>query len=337
MKNVWKILPAAALLGLCLGLSACGDGHTHTAATATQYAADDTSHWLVCTDCGERFDEEAHNFNGENVCTACGFVKDYTQGLEYAPVGAGYAVKGMGEATAQELILPSYYQGASVTEIALEAFSGCDTLTHVRIPGSITSIGTWAFSGCDSLENVTWGAKNCTFAGSRQAPVFDSCPMLTSVSFSKAVETIPAYAFYGCAALKDVEIGENVGKVGESAFAGCVGLHEIALPAHLTSLGAYAFEHCSGLTRVALGGLTEIASGTFYGCGMLAHVTIGGGVKKIGESAFGECIELSEIEYLGTIEAWKEIEKAPDWAPWAEYSVTCTDGSIAKDGTEQKN
>ena len=46
-----------------------------------------------------------------------------------------------------DLTIPSELDGYKVTAIQLGAFSNCDNLTNVTIPGSIESIGYFTFAG----------------------------------------------------------------------------------------------------------------------------------------------------------------------------------------------
>lgn len=59
----------------------------------------------------------------------------------------------------------------SVTAIGGGAFSGCTSLTSIKIPNSVTSIGGQAFSNCTGL---------------------------TSVTIPNSVTSIGSYAFSGC-------------------------------------------------------------------------------------------------------------------------------------------
>ena len=65
----------------------------------------------------------------------------------------GYVVEGK-NINASEIVIPSKYNGKSVTSIGNSAFYGCSRLTRITIPDSVTSIGYSAFKDCSSLTKV---------------------------------------------------------------------------------------------------------------------------------------------------------------------------------------
>lgn len=76
----------------------------------------------------------------------------------------------------------------------------------------------------------------------------------------------------------------------------------------------------------------------------LKKITIPQTIIRIGMGAFVHCCNLTEIVYLGTKEQWRAITKYvsdtndisdPSWdKDTGDYTIYCTDGTIAKDGTE---
>ena len=75
---------------------------------------------------------------------------------------------------------------------------------------------------------------------------------------------------------------------------GITSLYAKALKTTRTS-NSGAFANCFALTRVELPDVTDIASGTFYGCAVLALAIIGEDVTGIGATAFQNCAALERL------------------------------------------
>ena len=78
--------------------------------------------------------------------------------------------------------------------------------------------------------------------------------------------------------------------------------------------------------------VTAIGERVFNGCEWLQSITIPDRVKSIGRAAFQGCSSLTDIQFLGTVQAWLKIEGSID-SGIGDYIVTCKDGTVAKDGT----
>lgn len=92
-----------------------------------------------------------------------------------------------------DVVIPADYEGAAVTEIAPDAFSGSAAISKIVIPDSVTYIGDGAFSACSELLEVV---------------------------LSKNIAEIGKGAFKNCAKLRSADIPWSV-KLGEGAFEGC--------------------------------------------------------------------------------------------------------------------
>lgn len=148
--------------------------------------------------CGDKYEETvlALGHHYENyVCTHCGDEIKTTEGLLFAqfPEG-GMAVRGMGECTDTEIVIPATYNGSPVTRILSSVFQKSTTLKSIVLPDTLVSIGDSAFSGCSSLESVNI-PNGVTAIGDW---TFQNCSSLTSIVIPKGVTRLGMRAFYGC-------------------------------------------------------------------------------------------------------------------------------------------
>lgn len=181
-----------------------------------------------------------------------------------------------------EVIIPE-----DVTEIAENAFIGCDKITSVSIPASVTKLNKLAFRGCTAIESITVAVENTAYYSANNAVLLKDVAEVTLVLGCKTtvipedVIVIGDYAFYGVSGLTEITIPGSVKTIGNYAFAN-TGVVEIRLPASVTAIGDGAFEGCSKLNKV---------------------ITLeGSALKTIGSAAFRNCAELKLIVIPGTIE-----------------------------------
>ena len=103
-------------------------------------------------------------------------------------------------------------------------------------------------------------------------------------------------------------IGRNV------LFKGFPNLKTIVIPDSVTSIAYSAFSGCSSLTSITIPeGVTSINYNTFQNCSSLTSVTIPNSVTSISDFAFQNCSSLKTINYTGTEEQWKAINKGSNW------------------------
>ncbi len=80
--------------------------------------------------------------------------------------------------------------------------------------------------------------------------------------------------------------------------------------------------------------VSVLEDGVFFGCVHLQSITISARVTYIGSLAFSGCDSLTTVTYSGTADEWLALSKGADWdIATGEYTVMCSDGSVAKDGT----
>jgi len=65
----------------------------------------------------------------------------------------------------------------------------------------------------------------------------------------------------------------------------------------------------------------------FENCFKLKSVKLPKSLMKIDDRTFFGCNNLSVIEFAGTVEQWKSVEKGADWHKWCNVAVVkCADG-----------
>ncbi len=111
----------------------------------------------------------------------------------------------------------TYHIPKGVTEIGVDAFRDCSSLTSVVIPKSVTEIGEGAF-------------RNCRY--------------LTFVAIPEGVTEIGGFAFINCSSLTSMVIPEGVTEIGDGAFSGCSSLTSVVIPRSVRKIGQEAFKDC---------------------------------------------------------------------------------------------
>lgn len=172
------------------------------------------------------------------------------------------------EGTASRVIVPSKWNGATVTAIGREAFMNA-SVTSITLPSTIESIGKSAFYACRSLAEVNLTSA-CTSIGTY---AFDQCEKLARVGDISGLETIPMHAFTGCKRLPSLTFSESLLSVGEYAFADCKRMETVLLPDTVTEIGAYAFSGCSAITSFRIpSALNDLRTGALQGCTALKEL-----------------------------------------------------------------
>ncbi len=226
------------------------------------------------------------------------FIKNNTRDIVIASTYNDLPVTGIGDSA---FYFNFYISGVtipdSVTSIGEDAFSSCMYLKSIHIPAGVTEIATGALA-TGSLESITADEKN---------PVYH-------VDGNCLIKTESKTVIAGCTN-STIPTNGSVTTIGEYAFNGD-DFESFSIPAGVTAIEEFAFNYCNSLTSI------DIAAS----------------VTSIGVCAFAYCSNLTDITFQGTTAEWENIAKANGWDyETSAYTVTCTDGTVAKDGTVTPN
>ena len=226
----------------------------------------------------------------------------------------------------------------ALTEIPAATFSNCSNLKTVTLSETVTKIGDRAFLNCKKLEEINF-PQTLTEIGNS---AFSCCEKLLSVIIPRSVKTIGDNAFINCYRLTEIynlsmlkiKLDEEDGsKLG--SFARCI--HETREDeTHLYfDENGYVFykaadiqllvEYRGEATDILLpsvSGAYEIAPYAFYGADEITSIIIPKCVTAIGENAFYQCDGLQAVNYVGSSEAWSEMNIALGNAPLKNAEFT---------------
>lgn len=220
------------------------------------------------------------------------------------------------------LSLKSVAIGNSVETIGKSAFRDCYVLTEVTLGEALTTISEYAFFGSAYLKSLTipQGVKTI------QNKAFGNCFQLVEIYNKSTIEInvgdeqnggvgYYARAVHTQPFESKLSTGENGYVIytdgDKKILIGYVGVETaLILPEGISEINQYAFwgaysEQCYNeafedsyhpITSVVIPDtVISIGESAFYGCDILADITIGNGVEEIGKGAFAFCGELASI------------------------------------------
>ncbi len=188
---------------------------------------------------------------------------------------------------------------SDVYKIDSYAFLNCSSLTNVEIHDGLTEIGLDAFSGC---TNLTQAIHNGTLFA-YMPPTYNNGEAY-EYSIPEGISKIASHAFRNCVNLTKVTIGENVTSVGKEAFIGCSNLKSVVWNAkHCADFDtkevAPFYDVRNSITSFVFGDAVEyIPARLCYDMNYITSIRITDNVKTVGDYMSYECDRLTTV-YVG--------------------------------------
>ncbi|MBQ9978372.1 MAG: leucine-rich repeat domain-containing protein [Clostridia bacterium] len=323
----------------------------------------------ACADSSKGLEYEV-NSDGE-TCTITGLGTYSSKDLVIPDTIGDYEVTAIADYAFQGTDIETFSGGNNVNQIGKGAFQDCKQLIKVTIPAGVTTIQDECFRGCSELRMLTLPPNLIAIGES----AFQACIVLKNIDISNTTKTIGNSAFYGCLSLKSITIPNGVLRIDAGAFAGCISLTNINFPASVRSVGEGLVSYnnlttinvdtnspvlssidgnlYADFSRVFISyvcakpdssfdipeGVVRIGTWSFAGCLNLKTISIPKSVNSIGSEIFFKSPNIETLYYKGTVDDWKRIDKEADWNANTEsiFTIICTDGTIAMDGTVTYN
>jgi len=213
--------------------------------------------------------------------------------------------------TTGNIIIPSSYNGMTISKIGPQAFQDCCFITGIILPETIKTLGNDAFKGCTILETIN--LDYITKIESTSYGTFDGCLGLKYINMP-LVEELPKGTFNNCDGLLEVYI-PKVKVIGENAFSECYSLKKVVCPA-LEEIGWAAFSYDSNLEYIDT--LNVKVIGTIHATGVITG------------QVFSSCNKLTSF-YLPNIETMGDyvfpstmtkIVIGDKWEEWTAREIT---------------
>ncbi|MDD6094653.1 MAG: leucine-rich repeat domain-containing protein, partial [Clostridia bacterium] len=241
----------------------------------------------------------------------------FSEGLKIIAPYAFYHCVGL-----SELYFPD-----SLYAIKQYAFADCESLKSVRTGESLTIIENRAFSNCrrlfevidDSASINLQNAQNTTDYGeiAKYAIVYKNGAAnlidINGCHFKKnknGTYSLIAYVGFDKAPVLPEAVEGKSYDIGIRAFADNEYIETLVIPDAVTAIGRYAFENSKNLSHVSIGKGIKYLGNYEFVYSYVKTVDISSSIEEIYPTAFIDCV-LTQINFMGTRAQWYFVEI--DW------------------------
>ena len=291
----------------------------------------------------------------QKTCTVTGAKNPHTLVLHIPEKIDGYTVTAINDKAFSGYKMIMVMLPKTLTKLGESAFYECPNLLWVRGIQECTGllkISRLAFANCRLLLNIKLPESIEIIDDS----AFTGCLILNDISIPSNVHTIGMGAFAACFNFNQIYIPASVNSIRSRPFRGCLFLENISVDEsnpYWCSLDGVLYSKNMTILYCFPGGnfnaefvipdvVTTLADYSFEDNRTLEVLNIPSSVVKIGNYVFANVdpskAALHTINYNGTVEMWNSIQKSSDWdSDSPNFTIYCTDGQIAKDGTVTYN
>ena len=215
------------------------------------------------------------------------------------------------------VVIPESYNGIPVTRIAKEGFLCEKGPSSVYIPKTIMHIGDKAFEDCSnrltridvSPDNPNYSSDSGMLFNKDQTELI-RCPKgrWSQIWLPDTVLSLRDHSFYECSLANLERLPDSLTTIGDSAFALARNMPStFVIPDNVTRIGDYAFSG-SSLAQLVLGqGVETIGEYAFQNCANLTELEIPGSVKNIEAGTFDSCRSLKNVTTNRGLKAIREL------------------------------
>lgn len=204
--------------------------------------------------------------------------------------------------------------------------------TNYVIPDTVNTIGPDAFADCTNLVRVTIPDSVTNII----SPAFENCSALEELRIPNGVTEIGAGVFQGCYRLTNIVISSGFTNIQPAVFLGLVNLQTYSVEAGnplFSSIDGVLFNQSGTVlldfpvgrqgTYIMPEGVRAIGNNAFSDCTELTNINIPNGVVVIGTNAFSGCARLTAVTIPGTVQ---DIQDSAFWNCGGLRDVVFLDG-----------